>query len=71
MDTLTEHIERSLKERAFYVVFEDELEHCWPSEKIDPEERDKQIQAFAESHGWIVSVLNTDSGRSRAIFERR
>jgi hypothetical protein len=68
MDTLAEHIERCLKEREFCLVFEDELERCWPSEKIKPAEREKQIQTFAKSHGWTVSILNTDSGVVRAIF---
>ena len=70
MNTLAEGIERGLKEREFCVVFEDELERCWPSEKMEPGEREKQIQGFAKWHGWMVSVLTTDSGRSRAIFTR-
>ena len=70
MDELAKHIEQILKERGFYVVFEDELERCWSIEKIKRADREKQIQAFAKSHGWIVSILNTDSGAIRAIFER-
>jgi hypothetical protein len=31
-------------------------------------EREKQIQAFAESRGWNVSIHNSDSGFTRAIF---
>ena len=61
MDELAKHIERSLKERAFCLVFEEELERCWPSE-IKRADREKQIQTFAKSRGWIVSILNTDSG---------
>jgi len=71
MDTLAKHIERCLKEREFCLVFEDELERCWPSKEIDPTEREEAIQTFAESHGWSVSVLNTDSGLTRAIFTHR
>jgi len=70
MDTLAKHIERCLKKREFCLVFEDELERCWPSKKMERAEREKQIQAFGESHGWSVSILNTDSGLSRAIFRR-
>ena len=69
MDELAKHIERSLRERGFCVVLEDELERCWPSEKTKCADREKQIQTFAESRGWIVSILNTDSGVMRAIFE--
>ena len=68
MDELARHIEQSLKERGFCVVLEDELERCWPSEKIKPADREKDIQSFAESREWNVSILNTDSGM-RAIFE--
>ena len=69
MDELAKHIERSLRERGFCVVLEDELERCWSTEKIKRAHREKQIQSFAESRGWIVSILNPDSGVMRAIFE--
>ena len=69
MDELAKHIERSLRERGFCVVLEDELERCWPTEKIKRADREKQIQTFAKSREWIVSILNTDSGVMRAIFE--
>src|SRR5262249_14489876 len=68
MDELAKHIERSLKERAFCLVFEEELERCWPSE-IKRADREKQIQTFAKSHGWIVSILNPDFDIMREIFE--
>jgi hypothetical protein len=70
-EALAEHIERRLKERAFCIVFEDELERCWPGEKIERAEREKQIQTFAESRGWTASVLNSNAGRTRAIFRRQ
>ena len=63
MDEFAEYIERSLKERGFCAVLEDELERCCPNET----DRAKNIQSFAESRGWIVSILNSDSGAS--IFE--
>ena len=67
MDELAKRIERTLKERGFHLVFEDALERCWPIEKI--RDREKQIQIFAKSRGWIVSILNSDSGAMRARFE--
>ena len=70
MDELAKHIDPSLKERGFCVVLEDELERCWPSAKIKAEDRVEQIEIFAQSRGWIVSILDTDSGAMRAIFER-
>jgi hypothetical protein len=51
MDRLAKRIVRDLEERHFCLVLEDELERCWPSEKIEPAEREKQIQTFAELHG--------------------
>ena len=69
MNELAKRIGRSLKERGFCIVFEDELEPCWPSGKIDREDREKQIQTSAKPHGWIVSILDADSGAMRAIFE--
>jgi len=69
MDELAKHIERTVKERGFCLVLEDELERYWPSERIRRADREEQIQTFAKSHGWIVSILNTDSGVMRAIFE--
>ena len=68
MEELAKQIERTLQERGFCLVFEDDLERCWPSEEVDRGDRENQIQTFAKSHGWIVSILNTDSGVMRAIF---
>jgi hypothetical protein len=69
MDELAEYIERGLKERGFCLVLEEQLERCWPSEKIKRADRKEQIQTFAKSRGWMVSILKTDSGVMRAIFE--
>jgi len=52
MDRLARRIERDLEERHFCVVFEDEVERCWPKEKLDQMEREEEIQAFAKSRGW-------------------
>jgi hypothetical protein len=68
MEPLGKYIERCLEERGFCLVFEDELERCWPSQNTERTEREKQIQAFAKFRGWSASVLDTDSGDTRAIF---
>jgi hypothetical protein len=70
MNELAKQIELSLKEREFCVVLEDELERCWSS-KIKDTDREKQIQMFAKSRGWIVSIRNIEAGGLRAIFKRR
>jgi hypothetical protein len=67
LKTLAEHIAANLAERAFCVVFEDDLERCWPSEMVERAEREKEIQFFAKSQGWTAVILTVDSG-SRAIF---
>ena len=68
MDELAELIERSVRQRGFCVVLEDELERCWPSGKTNRADREEDIESFAESHGWSVSIIDTDSG-PRAVFE--
>jgi hypothetical protein len=68
MDTLANHIERCIERREFCLVFEEELERCWPSQRIERAEREEQIQTFAELHGWSAFILDTESGVTRAIF---
>jgi hypothetical protein len=68
MDELAKHIERRLKERAFCVVFQDEIERCWPRRKFKRVELDEQMQVFANSHGWSVSIHDFESDRIGAIF---
>ena len=70
VEILASHISGRLRNRGFCVVFEDELERCWPSKKIEPAEREKQIQTFAKSHEWNAFILAVDSG-IRAIFQKK
>jgi hypothetical protein len=66
---LAEHIAQQLEERGFCLVFEDELERCWPSNAMSRAERERKIQDFAESQGWTAAIL--DAGFStRAIFQK-
>jgi hypothetical protein len=67
METLAKRIEHDLEERHFCVVFEDEVERCWPKEQLDRVEREEEIQAFANSRGWSASIYDSD-GFTRAIF---
>jgi hypothetical protein len=43
LETLAARIEQGLHERHFCVVFEDEIERCWPKAKLEPMEREKLI----------------------------
>ena len=64
---LAEHIAQQLKERGFCVVFEHDLERCWPSSGMSRAEREREIQDFAESQGWTAEIL--DAGFvTRTIF---
>lgn len=69
MKTLANHIAAGIGERAFCVVFEDDLERCWPSNKMPPAKRNNEIQNFAESQGWTAAILEGAFG-TRAIFRR-
>ena len=68
LDTLARHIEWHLKGKPFYIVFEDDIERYWPIERMTDPEREGQIQAFAESHGWNAFIHRTSLDRTRAIF---
>jgi hypothetical protein len=69
MKTLAEHVAQQLKEREFCVVFENEIERCWPRKKLRRAEQEEQIQAFAKSSGWRAFIYDSDSGRISAIFQ--
>jgi hypothetical protein len=66
---LAEQIAQQLKERGFCVVFEHDLERCWPSSGMSRSERERKIQDFAESQGWTAAILEAGF-ITRAIFQR-
>ena len=68
MKTLAKQIAERIGERAFCVVFEDDLERCWPNNEMAEPKRQREIQNFAESHGWTAAILEGAFG-TRAIFE--
>jgi hypothetical protein len=55
---LAQHIAQQLEERRFCVVFDRDLERCWPSGRMTRAEREREIEAFAESQGWTAVILN-------------
>ena len=67
LKTLAKHIEAQLEERAFCVLFEDDLKRCWPSNQMSQAERNSEIRRFAESQGWSATILENGFG-TRAIF---
>jgi hypothetical protein len=69
LKTLAEHIAAQLDERAFCIVFEDQLKRCWPSNPMAQAERNSEIHRFAESEGCSATILEGVFG-TRAIFQR-
>ena len=40
------------------MVFENELDRVWPREKLPPEERKRQIMAYAKKHNWEATIYD-------------
>jgi hypothetical protein len=69
MKILAKHVAAQLEERSFCVVFEGDLERCWPRKGIARPERERKIQAFAESQGWTAAIVEGAFG-TRAIISK-
>jgi hypothetical protein len=67
LKTLAKHVATQLEERPFCVVFENDVDRCWPPRGIARSEREREIQNFAESQGWTATIIEGEFG-SRAIF---
>ena len=63
MKTLVKHVAARLEERGFCVVFENDVERCWPSNKMTHAKREREIQSFAESQGWTAAILEGNISR--------
>jgi hypothetical protein len=61
---LAEYIAQQLKERRSCLVFEHDLERCWPSSGMSRPERDRTIQDFAQSQG-----LDCRNSRRWVVYE--
>ena len=68
-DVFEEVIAQQIKGRGFCVVFDHDLERCWPRNKMARAERETKIQGFAKSQGWNATILENGFG-ARAIFRR-
>ena len=69
LKTLAEHIAQQLKERGFCVVFDRDLERCWPSSRMARAERERKIEEFAECQGWTAAILDAGFG-TRVILQQ-
>jgi hypothetical protein len=69
MKILAKHVAAWLEERAFCLVFEGDLERCWPRTGMARSEREREIQNFAKSQGWTAAIVEGAFG-TRIIFQR-
>ncbi len=69
LKTLAKHVETQLGERAVCVVFEHDLERCWPRKEMTQAKRQREIQSFAVSQGWTAAIVEVGFGM-RAVFRR-
>jgi len=69
-DELAKFVRERVEKRKYCMVFERQLEPCWPAEKAKSAARttrEKKILAFAKANGWTAVIH--DSGLS-VIFKK-
>jgi hypothetical protein len=67
---LAKFVRERLEKRKYCMVFERQLEPCWPAEKVKSAAstaREKKIRAFAKANGWTAEIH--DPGLS-VIFKK-
>jgi hypothetical protein len=67
LKTLAEHIASQLKEREFCVVFDRDLERCWPSRRIARPEREREIDGkrfVVHADEKLTAFLELESSRA-------
>jgi hypothetical protein len=69
-NALAKFVRERLEKRKYCMVFERQLEPCWPAEKVKTAARiarEKKIRAFAKANGWTAEIH--DPGLS-VIFKK-
>ena len=69
-DELAKLVRERIEKRKYCMVFESQLEPCWPAEKVKTAAhtaREKEIRAFAKANGWTAEIH--DPG-IRVIFKK-
>jgi hypothetical protein len=66
---LAEHITQQLKERAFCVVFEGDLQRCWPSSGMSQAERERKSKTSPNLRGGVPQFSRLGSLREQ-YFKR-
>jgi hypothetical protein len=58
-DELARLIRERIEKRTYCMIFESQLERCWPAEKVKNavrKAREKAIRAFAKANGWTAEI---------------
>jgi hypothetical protein len=58
-DELAKFVRERVEKRKYCMIFESQLEPCWPAEKVKTAPRiarEKKIHAFAKANGWIAVI---------------
>jgi hypothetical protein len=61
-DELAKFVRERVEKRKYCMVFESQLEPCWPAEKVKSAARiarEKKIRAFAKANGWTAVIHDT------------
>src|SRR2546425_7284970 len=58
LKALAQRIGERLRAKQSYTVFERDLSRVWPRDEMEQLRREKQIHAFATTHGWIATILD-------------
>jgi hypothetical protein len=69
-DALAKFVRERVEKRKYCMVFESQLEPCWPGDKLKSATRtarEKKIRAFAKANGWTAEIH--DPGLS-VIFKK-
>jgi hypothetical protein len=67
---LAKFVRERVEKRKYCMIFEGQLEPCWPAEKVKSAARiarEKKIRAFAKANGWVAEIH--DPGLS-VIFKK-
>ena len=58
LDALKKRIEERLRCKKFCTILERDLTRVWPRDERDQLKREKEIHAFAATHGWLATILD-------------
>ena len=69
LETRIKRMAQHLKQRGFCVVFDRDLERCWPSSRMSSARRERKSKKYAESQGCNAAILDAGFGM-KAILQK-